>query len=533
MGKMIKFGEEARALMKSGVDKLANAVTVTLGPRGKNVVILRSWGAPHITKDGVTIAREISFKNQFEDMGAQMVKIAAQKTCDEAGDGTTTATLLSQEIYNQGLKFLMSGFNPIDLKRGIDKAVGVAVEKLNSMAKATNDKEEIAQVGTISANDSEIGNLIAEAMDKVGREGVITIEESSGFKTFLEVTDGMNFDRGYMTPYFINDAAKSRCVLEECYILITDSRLENPSELKPLFEEVARKGKPLLIIADDFGQNLMQTLVVNKQNGALRTCAVKAPGFGDRRGEILKDLSVLTGATLFSKDIGLEVRSAEYSHFGYADKVIITRSDTTIVGGKGTSEEIENRCIAIKNDMKHLGDSEYDRERMRERLAKLAGGVAIIRVGAPTEPEMKEKRDRVEDAMHATRAAVEEGVVPGGGVALLRCKKAVEGLVDTLENEGEREGVKIIINALEAPLCKIVENSGAKSALISEKVLLNDNDHFGYNAAKAIYEDLVVAGVIDPKKVVRCALQNAASVASMLLTTEAMVADEPEDPSGE
>lgn len=522
-GKEIKFHDEARQLIKSGVDKLANAVRVSLGPRGRLVLLKRSWGAPHITKDGVTIAQDISLTDQFEDMGAQMVKIAAQKTCDEAGDGTTTATLLAQEIFSQGMRLLTSDFNPVDLKRGIDKAVNVATERLKEISEPTRDKEKISQVGTISANDPHIGELIADAMDKVGREGVITIEESSREDTFLEVVDGMEFDRGYMTPYFVTDPARSRCILEDCIVVMTDSRLENPGELKHLFEELAKQAKPVLFIADDFGQAFITTLVLNKQ--VLNSCAVKAPGFGDRRKEILKDLAVLTGATLFSKDIGLELRKAEWKHFGQVQRAIITRSSTTLVGGAGSREQVEARCQQIRNDIEHCGDSEYDRKMMRERLAKLAGGVAVIRVGAPTEPEMKEKKDRVEDAMHATRAAVEEGIVPGGGVALLRCRDVVNGLAESLSNQGEREGAKIVLRSLEAPLRQIVENSAGRAASVIDNVLANSIIHYGYNASTGEFEDLVAAGIIDPTKVVRCALQNAASVASMLLTTEAMVAD--------
>lgn len=530
MPKSILEQDRARQAIKNGVDKVANTVGFTLGPKGKNILIQRNWGiSPHTTKDGVTAARSIDLKDPFENMGAQMIKAASQSTVNSAGDGTTTATVLAQSIFNNGLKLLASGFNPVDLKRGIEKATKVAVSELANIVKPTETPEEIAQVGTISSNgDTHIGNLFAEALSKVGKDGVITIEEGSNLDTILETTDGMEFDRGYMSPYFINEPEKSQCVFKNCYILLCESRLENPQELVPLFEEVVKKSKQLLVVADDFGQTFIATLAVNKQNGVLQSCAVKAPGFGNRRQEILKDLAVLTGGTLFSKDLGLEVRNAEIKHLGTAEKVVINRGTTTIIGGGGTAEEIKDRCDQIRNDMLHVGDSEYDRERMRERLAKLAGGVAVIRVGGQTEEETKELRDRVEDAMHATRAAAEEGIVPGGGVALLRCKKAVEDVLASLEDEGEREGAKIILRSLEAPIRKIVENSGVGPDIVVHNVLSNDNINYGYNAARGEYTNMVEAGIIDPKKVVRCALQNASSVASLLLTTEAMIAEDVE-----
>lgn len=524
-GKKIISGNEAKQAIKRGVDKIANAVASTLGPRGRCVILSRSWGSPYVTKDGVTIAKEIALTDKFEDMGAQMIKTSAQKTCDEAGDGTTTATLLAQEIYNQGYKLLASEYNPVDMKRGIDKAIDAVVEGLKEFTKETQDKEEIAQVGTISANDAEIGRLLADAMEKVGREGVITIEEGSGDKTILEFADGMEFDRGWLSPYFITDPEKSRCVLKDCYILLTDMRLENPKELVPLFEELAGKGKPILLIGDDFGQTFIATLVINKQNGVLQSCAVKAPGFGDRRKEIIKDLCVLTGAKLISQDVGLEMKNVELSHLGTAEKIVMTRGTTTIIGGSGTRESIEDRCNQIRNDMKHV-DNNYERERMAERLAKLSGGIAVIRVGAPTEPEMKEKKDRVEDAMYATRSAVEEGIVAGGGVALVRCKKFIDAILSSLNNDDERAGAKIIQRALEAPLRKIAENAGVKSELIIAEVLKATDPFYGYNASTEKFENLVEAGIVDPKKVVRCALQNAGSVASMLLITDNMIADE-------
>jgi chaperonin GroEL len=529
MSKRIIEKDEAKSAIKRGVDKVANTVSATLGPKGRNVIIQRSWGNPIVTKDGVTVAKSIDLKDPFENMGAQMVKAVANQTVDAAGDGTTTATVLAQAIYIQGLKLLASGYNPMDLKRGIDKAVAVSVQELSNVVKQVESKEEIAQVGTISANgDTYIGELFAEAMEKVGKDGTITIEESGNFETRLEVTDGLEFDRGFMSPYFINEAEKSRCVFDNAVVLLTDMRLENAQELVPIFEEVVKKGRQILVIADDFGQQVLATLAMNKTNGVLQCCAVKAPGFGARRGEILKDLAILTGATLFSKDIGLEVRNAEWRHLGTAKRIIITRGTTTIVDGGGSAEAIKDRCNQIRNDMQHVNE-EYDKEKMRERLSKLSGGVAVIRVGGPTEVEVKEIRDRVEDAMHATRAAAEEGIVPGGGVALLRCQKAVKGLLDVLTDDGEKEGVKIILRSLEAPLRKIVENSGVGPDIVVHNITNNENPHYGYNAAKDTYGDLLVAGIIDPKKVVRCALQNAASVASLLLTTEAMVAEDVEE----
>jgi len=526
--KLVMYKEGAREKIKAGVNKLADAVKVTLGPRGRHVLISRSWGAPHVTRDGVTIAKEIFLKDKFEDMGAQMVKTAAQKTVDDAGDGTTTATVLAQSIYNDGLKKLAANFSPIDLKRGIDKAVNVVVEELQKKAKPTQDPEEIAQIGTISANDKNIGKLLSEAMSKVGKDGVITIEESPTFDTYLEVADGMQFDRGYMTPYFITNVDKVQVELEECFIFLHDGRLENVKEMEPILQEISRQGKPLLLIAEDYGQNFVATLIINKQRGTLFSCPVKAPGFGERRKEILKDLAVLTGGTVFANEAGLSIKQAMLEHFGTAKKIVVTRSGTTIIGGGGTSEDIKARVNQIKDDMVHC-ESSYDKEKMRERLAKLVGGIAVIRVGAPTEPEMKEKRDRVEDAMYATRAAVEEGIVPGGGVALIRCSDVVKELCKTLKDEGEREGAKIILNALQAPIKTIALNAGDSPDIVARNILDESVSEFGYNAAADQYENLVAAGIIDPKKVVRCALQNAASVASMLLTTEAIVADDPDD----
>jgi chaperonin GroEL len=526
--KLVIYRENAKDKIRIGVNKLADAVKLTLGPRGSCVLLRRSWGAPHVTRDGVTIAKEIFLKDQFEDMGAQMIKTAAQKTVDDAGDGTTTATILAQSIYNDGLKKLAANYSPVDLKRGIDKAVDVVIKELERIAKPTQDPEEIAQIGTISANDKDIGNLLSEAMKKVGKDGVITIEESPTFKTYLQVEDGMQFDRGYITPYFITNIDKVQVELEECFIFIYDGRLENVKEMEPILQEISRLGKPLLIIGEDYGQNFVATLIVNKQRGTLFSCPVKAPGFGERRKEILKDIAVLTGGQVFANEAGLTIKQANINHFGTAAKVIVTRSNTTIIGGRGSKDDIKARVNQIKDDMKHC-DSSYDKDKMRERLAKLVGGVAVIRVGAPTEPEMKEKRDRVEDAMHATKAAVEEGIVPGGGVALLRCSPVVEALCKTLTNEGEREGAKIILNALQSPLKTIAFNAGISPDIAADKVLAVELPEYGYNASENKYEDLVKAGIIDPKKVVRCALQNAASIASMLLTTEALIADDPDD----
>lgn len=527
-GKIIKSGSKAKELVQNGVNVLANTVGVTLGPRGRNVAMRQSWGVPHITKDGITVARSISFKDQFEDMGAQLVRAAAQKTVDEAGDGTTTATVLAQAIYNKGLYLLAAGYNPMDLKKGIDKAVKIVVDFLGEIAKPIQTQEEIEQVGSISANDPEIGALIAEAVAKVGKEGVITIDESSTFETQLDVSEGMNFDRGYITPWFITDVEKSQVELNNCYVLINEERLEDVKSMVPLFEAVAKEGRPLLIIAEDFGQNLVATLILNKRNGAFFSCPIKAPGFGERRKEILKDLSILTGATLFSKELGNDVSRCEMTDLGEANKVIVNRTSTTIIGGAGDKDSIISRVNQIRDDMKHV-DNDYDRKRMQERLAKLIGGVAIIKVGAPTEPEMKEKKDRVEDAMHATRAAVEEGIVPGGGVALLRCVPALKEFAESMQNSGEKAGVEVIVSSLQAPIRLIVENSGGMPDVVVAAVMSESEVGFGYNAATDTYENLIESGVVDPKKVVRLALQNAASVASMLLTTEALIADDKQD----
>lgn len=527
-GKTIRYGAEARQRLLKGVDKVADAVKVTLGPKGRHVLLKRSWGAPHVTRDGVTIAKEISLKDQFEDLGAHMVKTAASKTCDEAGDGTTTATILAQAIYKEGLQLLTAGYNPVGLKRGMDKAVAVVVEELKGLAVPTQDPEKIAQIGTISANDPAIGRLIADAMLKVGRDGVISIEESQTHETTLEVAEGMKFDRGYITPYFITNVEKVEVEFRDCFLFINDGRLEDIRIILPLLQEIAASGKPILFIAEDYGQAFLQTLIQNKLSGSLINCPIKAPGFGDRRKEILKDLAVLTGGQVFSNEAGLKLEMADMKHLGQARTVIVNRSSTLISGGGGTREAIQHRVNQIRDDIDHC-DSDYDIEKMKERLAKLVGGIAVIKVGAPTEPEMKEKKDRVEDAMNATKAAVEEGIVPGGGVALLRCSDVVGALIETLENRDEREGARIVFNVLDIPMRTIVQNAGGKPDIVIDRVLKENQPNFGFNAATDRYEDLMKAGIIDPKKVVRCAIQNAASVASMLVTTEALVVDEPED----
>jgi len=526
MAKLVKYNNEARAAIKSGVDKLANAVRVTLGPKGRNVILNRDYSGPHVTKDGVTIAREISLKDQFEDVGAQMIKNAASTTCDDAGDGTTTAAVLGQAIFNEGYKLMLAGYNPVELKRGIDKAVKAVTDHLTSLSKETNKREEIAQVGTISANgDVTIGNLLAEAMEKVGREGVITIEEAKGFETSLEIVEGMQFDRGYLSPYFINKPEKSITELQNCYVLINEGRLDSIEDMLDILDKVAKEGRHLLIISEDVGGTLLPALIVNKMRGVINVCAVKAPGFGDRRKAILNDIAILTGGALFGDDADIKVNTATPSMLGMTDKVTITRNNTTLIGGGGTPEEIEGRINQIKHELEETTNN-WDREKTQERLAKLLGGIAVIKVGAPTEPEMKEKKDRVEDAMHATRAAVQEGVVVGGGTALIRCSESVQTVIDSLSG-GEQAGAQIILKALEAPLSQIVSNAGESSEMVVKQVQ-NLSDNNGYNAAADECCDLFKAGIIDPTKVVRCALQNAASCAGLLLTTEAIVADDPE-----
>jgi len=525
MAKEIRYDAKAREAMLKGVQTLADAVVVTLGPKGRNVVIEKSWGSPNVTKDGVTVAKEIELEDKFENMGAQMVKEVASKTSDMAGDGTTTATVLARAIYENGQRLVVAGNNPMDIKRGIDKAVVKVVETLEGMAKPTKDQNEIAQVGTISANSDEtIGNIIAEAMDKVGKEGVITVEEAKSMDTTLDVVEGMQFDRGYLSPYFVTDTEKMIASFDSPFILICDKKISSMKDLLPVLEEIAKTGKPLVIVAEDVEGEALATLVVNKLRGTLNVAAVKAPGFGDRRKAMLEDIAVLTGGQVVSEDIGIKLENVTLQDLGQAKSITIDKDDTTIVDGAGSREALEGRVKMLRAQAEETS-SDYDREKLQERLAKLVGGVAVINVGAATETEMKEKKARVEDALNATRAAVEEGIVAGGGVALIRCIPAIEGL--KLEGE-EQLGVDVVIKALEEPLRKISDNAGVEGAVVLNTVK-EGKDAFGYNAKTDVYEDLIEAGVIDPKKVVRFALQNAASVASVMLTTEAMIAEKPEE----
>jgi chaperonin GroEL len=526
--KEIFFHQSAREAILRGVRILSDAVAVTLGPKGRNVVIEKSFGSPTITKDGVTVAKEIDLENKFENMGAQMVKEVASKTSDKAGDGTTTATVLARSIYEEGLKLVAAGHSPMDLKRGIDKAVEVVVAELKKLSKPTADKKAITQVGTISANgDETIGSIIADAMEKVGKEGVITVEEAKGLETNLDVVEGMQFDRGYVSPYFVTNRERMEVVLDDPYLLISEKKVSSMQDMIPILEQVARSGKPLIIIADDIEGEALATLVVNKIRGVLNVCAVKAPGFGDRRKEMLKDLATLTGGMVVSEDLGHKYENLTLNDLGRAKRVTVDKDNTTIVDGAGTKAEIEGRIKLIRSQMETV-TSDYDREKLQERLAKLVGGVAVINVGAATETEMKEKKARVEDALHATRAAVEEGIVPGGGVAYLRCLPALEAL----KLGGELDfGVDIIRRALQEPLRKIASNAGVEGAVVINKVR-DGKGAFGFNARTEVYEDLEKAGVIDPTKVERTALQNAASVASLLLTTEAMIADRPPKKKG-
>ena len=525
--KELHFSVDARAALKRGVDQLAEAVKVTLGPRGRNVVIDKKFGAPTITKDGVTVAKEIELFDPLENMGAQMVKEVATKTSDVAGDGTTTATILAQAIFREGLKNVTAGANPMALKRGIDKAVVAVVEELKKLSLPTAGKKEIAQVGTISANnDSEIGNLIAEAMEKVGKDGVITVEEARGLETTLETVDGMQFDRGYLSPYFVTDPEKMEAVLEDAYILIHDKKISSMKDVLPILEKVAQLGKPLLIVAEDIEGEALATLVVNKLRGTLRICAVKAPGFGDRRKAMLEDVAVLTNGKVIAEEIGFKLENTVVNDLGRAKRIVVDKDDTTIIDGAGDADKIQGRIKEIRATIEK-STSDYDKEKLQERLAKLAGGVAIISVGAATESEMKEKKARVEDALHATRAAVQEGIVPGGGVAFLRAQKALKVL--KLEDPDEQIGVDIVRRAIEEPIRIIVQNAGAEGSIVVEKVRASKDNNHGYNAQTDTYEDLVVAGVIDPTKVTRTALQNAASIAGLLLTTEAIVVERREE----
>ena len=528
--KEVKFGQDARERMLRGVDILANAVKVTLGPKGRNVVIEKSFGAPRITKDGVTVAKEIELEDKFENMGAQMLREVASKTADLAGDGTTTATVLAQAIVREGAKSVAAGANPMDLKRGIDMAVAAVVEELKSKSKKVTSNDEIAQVGTISANgDTEIGQRIAEAMKKVGNEGVITVEESKSLETELEVVEGMQFDRGYLSPYFITNADKMTVELESPYILIFEKKLSGLQAMLPILEAVVQASKPLLIIAEDVEGEALATLVVNKLRGGLKVAAVKAPGFGDRRKVMLEDIAILSGGTVISEDLGIKLETVTLKDLGRAKKVTIDKENTTIIDGVGKKTEIESRVKQIKAQIEE-STSDYDREKLQERLAKLAGGVAVIKVGGATEVEVKERKDRVDDALHATRAAVEEGIVPGGGVALLRAIKALDGV--KAENEDQKVGIQIVRKALQTPARQIFTNSGEDGSVIVGKILENSKYAFGYNAQSHEYGDLVAQGVIDPTKVVRCALQDAASVAGLLITTEAMIAEMPKKEAG-
>lgn len=526
MAKNIIFDNSARQKLKTGVDKLANAVKVTLGPKGRNVILDKKFGAPTITKDGVSVAKEIELKDPVENMGAQLVKEVASKTADDAGDGTTTATVLTQAIFTQGLKNVAAGANPMDLKRGIDKAVIAVVENLKSQSKVINSSNEIAQVATISANnDKEIGTMIANAMEKVGKDGVITVEEAKGTETEVKTVEGMQFDRGYLSPYFVTNTEKMEAELENPYILIYDKKISAMKELLPILETVVQTGKPLLIISEDVDGEALATLVVNKIRGALKIAAVKAPGFGDRRKAMLEDIAILTGGTVISEERGFKLENATLEFLGTAEKINIDKDNTTIVNGAGKKEDIQGRIGQIKSQIENT-TSDYDKEKLQERLAKLSGGVAILYIGAATEVEMKEKKDRVDDALHATRAAVQEGVVAGGGVALIRAIEVLDNIAT--DNEDQETGVNIIKVALEAPLRTIVQNAGSEGSVIIQKIKEGKTD-YGYNARENKFENLFAAGVIDPTKVTRLALENAASIASLLLTTECVVADDPED----
>ncbi|HYC49866.1 MAG TPA: chaperonin GroEL [Gemmatimonadaceae bacterium] len=525
--KELHFNVEARAALKRGVDQLAEAVKVTLGPKGRNVVIDKKFGAPTVTKDGVTVAKEIELSDPLENMGAQMVKEVATKTSDNAGDGTTTATVLAQAIFREGLKNVTAGANPMAIKRGIDKAVAAVVEELKKISVPTTGKKEIAQVGSISANnDREIGDLISDAMEKVGKDGVITVEEAKGLETNLETVDGMQFDRGYISPYFVTDPEKMEAALEDAFILIHDKKISSMKDLLPVLEKIAQQGRPLVIVAEDIEGEALATLVVNKLRGTLKVVAVKAPGFGDRRKAMLQDIAVLTGGQVISEELGLKLENTVINDLGRAKRIVVDKDNTTIIDGSGNEKAIEGRIQEIRSAI-DKATSDYDKEKLQERLAKIAGGVAVINVGAATEAEMKEKKARVEDALHATRAAVEEGIVPGGGVALLRAQRALKSL--KLEDSEEQVGVEIIRRSLEEPIRMIVQNAGAEGSLVVEKVRASKDDAFGYNALTDTYENMVQAGVIDPTKVTRTALQNAASIASLLLTTEALIVEKKED----
>ena len=524
--KQIAFRKDARENILSGVQQLSKAVKVTLGPRGRNVVLAKSWGSPTVTKDGVTVAKEVELPDAYENMGAQMVKEVASKTSDVAGDGTTTATVLAEAMYTQGLQAVTSGYNPMEIKRGIDQAVAEVVNSLGAQSKAVQDHSEVEQIGTISANgDSDIGQLIAEAMDKVGKDGTITVEEAKSTDTTLDVVEGMQFDRGYLSPYFVTDQENMEASLEDCYLLIHEKKISNLKDLLPLLEKVSKAGKPLLVIAEDVEGEALATLVVNKIRGTLQIAAVKAPGYGDRRNAMLQDIATLTGGTVITEDLGITLESVQLTDLGQAKRISIDKDNTTIVEGEGKTADIKGRVEQIRNQIDET-TSDYDREKLQERLAKLAGGVAVIAVGAPTETEMKEKKARVEDALHATRAAVEEGVVPGGGVALVRSIAGLDSVSG--ETEGENTGVRIVRRALEEPMRQIADNAGYEGAVVVAEVASKEGA-YGFNAQSEEYGDLVSMGVIDPTKVVRTALSNAASIATLLLTTDALVAEEPEE----
>ena len=524
MAKEIRFDQEARNAILRGVNILADAVKVTLGPKGRNVILEKSFGSPTVTKDGVTVAKEIELEDKFENMGAQMVKEVASKTSDTAGDGTTTATVLAQAVYREGSKVVAAGANPMDVKRGIDLAVEEVVKELKKLTKPTKDQKEISQVGKISANNDEtIGDIIAEAMNKVGKEGVITVEEAKGMETTLDVVEGMQFDRGYLSPYFVTDPEKMEAVLEDVFLLLSEKKISNMKDMLPILEQIAKMGKPLLVVAEDVEGEALATLVVNKLRGTLKCCAVKAPGFGDRRKAMLEDIAILTGGKVISEDLGIKLENVKLNDLGRAKRITIDKDNTTVVDGAGEKDDIEGRVKQIRAQIEET-TSDYDREKLQERLAKIIGGVAVINVGAATETEMKEKKARVEDALNATRAAVEEGIVPGGGVAYLRCLPAL----DKLKLEGDKKiGVDLVKRALEEPIRQIANNAGQEGSVVTEKVR-NEKGAFGFDAAQEDYTDMIKAGIIDPTKVVRLALQNAASVASLMITTEALVAEKPE-----
>ncbi|MBI4699129.1 MAG: chaperonin GroEL [Nitrospirae bacterium] len=525
MAKQLVFDEAARKLILNGVTLLTDDVKATLGPKGRNAVLDKKYGAPTITKDGVTVAKEIELKDAYENMGAQLVREVASKTSDIAGDGTTTATVLAYSVYKEGLRHVVAGANPMEIKRGIDKAIIQVVEELKKMSKPVQEKKEIAQVGTISANnDSSIGDLIAEAMDKVGKDGVITVEEAKSMQTTLDVVEGMQFDRGYISPYFITDPERMECTLEDVFILINEKKISSMKDLLPILEQTAKLGRPLLILSEEVEGEALATLVVNKLRGTLQVCAVKAPGFGDRRKAMLEDIAILTGGTLIAEDLGIKLESIKVSDLGRAKKINVDKENTTIVEGAGDPKKIEGRVKQIKAQIEET-TSDYDREKLQERLAKLVGGVAVINVGAATETEMKEKKARVEDALHATRAAVEEGIVPGGGVALLRCLPALDKM--KLENHDQQVGVLIVKRALEEPIRQIVANAGLEGSIIVDNVKNNASKNYGFDAEKEIYVDMLQAGIIDPTKVTRSALQNAASIAALMLTTSVLIADIP------